>query len=344
MRIKLSVSRVSREWRHVAVEFLFNSIRIRDSRQVALLWYAFEGDAKRRGEQASKVNAARSGTAPWWVRELWIDLREVPVFGTEKRVARTDSPEALPSFNLFDLLKICPNILMCRVPGDMTSDYLEPVKVMKQVLGQLGERGGEAHVAQSGELNVPVTGRRQVELCSVSDYALLCIHYGDPPISTPHIITLPLISSLDLRKIHSSEFDVMTHDAIRLPNLVELALQGHNSLKYATARLILPSLQSVTLRPIVMNPLRFQEEPPLEAFLEKHGLALQELTVLEISSSGGYLRRLDQLCPVLQTLRMHYSELPTSSVPSVQTVGLYGLEEAGGFSTWGEYTSAGAQA
>ncbi|KAG8918673.1 hypothetical protein FRC00_012199, partial [Tulasnella sp. 408] len=341
MGIKLSVSGVSREWRDVAVEFLFNSVRIRDLRQIVLLWYAFEGDAKRRGEQASKQSVARPGSAPWWIRELWIDLRDV-VYWNVERVARTDSAEALPSFNLFDLLKICPNIVVYRAPGHMSPDYLESERVFKQVLGYPGERGDEAHGSQGGELNVPVIGRRHVELCSMYGRWLHGTHYGDPPISRPQVLTLLHISSLDLRRIYpDSEFNFTAHDAIQLPNLVHLALQGTDSLTYATARLILPSLRSVTFRPIVIDPPRSEEEPPLEAFLEKHGLALEELTVMEISSSGDYLRRLDQLCPILQTLRIHYSGLPKSFVPSVQAVGLYGLEHVGRDSTSGEAVISG---
>ncbi|KIO15630.1 hypothetical protein M407DRAFT_247180, partial [Tulasnella calospora MUT 4182] len=73
----------------------------------------------------------------------------------------------------------------------------------------------------------------------------------------------------------------------------------------------------------------------MESFLEKHGLALEEFTVLPKACSG-YLKRLDQLCPTLHTFRTHYLELPGSTVPSVRTVGIYGLEHAGRDSESGE--------
>ncbi|KAG8922553.1 hypothetical protein FRC00_007299, partial [Tulasnella sp. 408] len=330
MKVKLSVSGVSREWRNVAVEFLFNSIRIHESRQIPLLWYAFEGDAKRRGEQASKTTIARPGSAPWWVRELWIDLGKV------KRRTRVNPPEDLPSFDLLDLLKVCPNIVVYRGPGTWKLSYrsLRDDAVLKQVLGQPGEWAGEVHGIQGSELSDPAIGRR-LELCYMFGRQLNAAHYGDLPKPKPHILTLPCISSLELRTFYFSGGYSMAHDAIRLPNLVHLALQGGHSLQYATTRLVLPSLRSVIVRPVVMDPLRHQEEDPLESFLEKHGLALEELTVLEMSYSG-YLRRLDQLCPILQTIRIHYQVLPSSTVPSVRTVGLYGLEHGGRDSISGE--------
>ncbi|KAG8951353.1 hypothetical protein FRC00_007276, partial [Tulasnella sp. 408] len=323
MKVKLSVSRVSREWRNVAVEFLFNSIRIHESRQIPLLWYAFEGDAKRRGEQASKTTIARPGSALWWVRELWIDLGKV------KRRTRINPPEDLPSFDLLDLLKVCPNIVVYRGPGTWKLSYrsLRDDAVLKQVLGQPGEWAGEAHGIQGSELNDPAIGRR-LELCYMFGSQLNAAHYGDLPKPKPQIITLPCISSLELRTFYFSGDNSMAHDAIRLPNLVHLALQGGHSLQYATTRLVLPSLRSVTFRPVVAEPVRFQEEHPLGAFLEKHGLALEEITVLEPSYSG-YLRGLDQLCPILQTVRIHYTVLPSSTIPSVRNVGLYGLEHGG---------------
>ncbi|KAG9046788.1 hypothetical protein FS837_003660 [Tulasnella sp. UAMH 9824] len=215
MRIKLSVSRVSRQWRDVAVEFLFNSVRIHDSIQIALLWHALEGDAKRRGEQASKENVARPGIAPWWIRELWIDLRPEKVGKADPRVARNDSLKDLPSFDLFDLLKICPNIVVYRVPGNRTRGYQEPDRVIGRVLGHPGERRGEAHDAQRDEHNVPAICH-QLELWWVHDYVLHSARYGDPPISRPHILTLLRISSLDLGRMYLSDFNGTAHDAIRL--------------------------------------------------------------------------------------------------------------------------------
>lgn len=73
----------------------------------------------------------------------------------------------------------------------------------------------------------------------------------------------------------------------------------------------------------------------MESFLEKHGFALEDLTILETSYSKS-LQRLNQLCPVLQTFRTHYSEIPRSAVSSVRNVGLYGLEHAGPYSQSGE--------
>ncbi|KAG8892097.1 hypothetical protein FRC01_014346, partial [Tulasnella sp. 417] len=96
---------------------------------------------------------------------------------------------------------------------------------------------------------------------------------------------------------------------------------------YAATKLHLPALRSVTYGRGDTRPLGNDEEPHLERFLERHGLTLEELTVLD-KPCGKNFRRLDQFCPILETLRTPYVELPTSAVPSVKTVGLYGLEHA----------------
>ncbi|KAG8922554.1 hypothetical protein FRC00_007300, partial [Tulasnella sp. 408] len=220
MKVKLSVSGVSREWRNIAVEFLFNSIRIQEPRQIPLLWYAFEGDAKRRGEHASKEIIARPGSAPWWIRELWIDLRKV------KRRTQTNSPEDLPSFDLLDLLKICPNIVVYRGPGTWRKRsyrWIRDDAVLNQVLGQPEQRAGEVYEMRASELNVPAIGRR-LELCSMVDRQLNAAHYGDLPKPEPQILTLPYVSSLELRNFCFTGATWMAHDAIQLPNLVHLAL------------------------------------------------------------------------------------------------------------------------
>ncbi|KAG9046785.1 hypothetical protein FS837_003657 [Tulasnella sp. UAMH 9824] len=330
MKIKLSVSRVSREWRNVAVEFLFNSIRIHEPRQMPLLWYAFEGDAKRRGEQASKETIAPPGSAAWWIRELWIDLRTV------RRRNQTNFPEDLPLFDLLDLLEICPNIVVYRGPGIWSDSYrlVQDDAVLRQILGQPEERGGEAHEMQDSELNAPAIGRR-LELCYLFDNQLNAAHYGDLPRPKPQNLTLPCISSLELRNLYFTGEIWMAYDAFRLPNLVHLALDSEGSLHYATTRLVLPSLRSVTFRPLASELLEFGGDHPLVAFLEKHCLALEELTVLEMSYTG-YLQRLDQLCPILQTVRIYYQMLPSSTIPSVRNVGLYGLEHGGRDSKSGE--------
>ncbi|KAG8954316.1 hypothetical protein FRC00_005940 [Tulasnella sp. 408] len=162
MKIKLSVSRVSRMWRDVAAEFLFNSIRIYHTWQISLLWHAFEGDARRRGEGGSIDTAALPGSAPWWVRELWIDFDKITL------IVRGNSWE----FGLADLLKICPNIVVyrglgkwCQFPFSMLPKHKE---ALMQVLGLPGDGGhatnGEAYGMRGSELDVQDTGRR-IEFC-----------------------------------------------------------------------------------------------------------------------------------------------------------------------------------
>ncbi|KAG8940568.1 hypothetical protein FRC00_012958, partial [Tulasnella sp. 408] len=316
MKIKLAVSLVSRTWREVAVEFLFNSVRIHYFGQIALLWRAFEGDAKRRGDQASKDTIAQPGSAPWWIRELWIDCEF-----KMKRVAQSDSTGTPPSFNLVNILQMCPNIVVYRGVGwwrrfQFPALSLRRPAALKRILDLPVEWGdqtnGEQQEIQRSELDVLDTGRR-IELCLAFEWEASFPLFSYDATSTPRTLTLPCISSMELRSLYLLvTTNLATYDVIRLPNLVHLTLRGGDSLKYDTRRLVLPSLRSVTFGVVNMRPLRFQGEPHLGHFLEKHGLALEELTVLE----KAHLERLDRLRPVLHTLRAHYLELPRSAVPS----------------------------
>ncbi|KAG8922612.1 hypothetical protein FRC01_013809, partial [Tulasnella sp. 417] len=344
MKIKFSVSGVSREWQYIGLEFLFNSIRIHDMRQIPLLWRAFEGDAKRRGMQPTKETIARPGSPPWWIRELWIDFEEL------KCVDLPDSTE----FQLADLLRICPNILKYRGLGSWKPLHFprrfRDDAVLRQLLGipdgwgdgthaephevQGDEARGDARGVQSSDLDVPDTGRR-IELYFALDWEPSLLPFSDLPIPTPRTLTLPCISSLELRSLNILIKEMMTNTTVRLPNLIHLSLRGTDSLTYATTRLVLPSLRSVTLGSSIMSQPGLLTDSDLESFLEKHGSALEELTILETRCSR-YLRRLDQLCPILQTFRTDYLQLPRSAIPSVRTVGLYGLEHAGGDSESGE--------
>ncbi|KAG9046782.1 hypothetical protein FS837_003654 [Tulasnella sp. UAMH 9824] len=340
MQIKLSASRVSRTWQNIAVEFLFNSIRIHNSMQIPLLWRAFEGDARRRGEQLSKGTIARPGSAPWWIRELWIDFEKM------KHVVLPDSTETIVSFQLVELLKMCPNIVVFKGFGSWRQFQFPPLSrhtaVLTQVLGLpdawTDKTYSDAH--QSRVFEVPDTGRR-IELSFAFEWETSFILYGNRPTPTPRILILPCISSLELRSLYLfMPTNLVTYNTIRLPNLVHLSLRGTDSLKYATTRLVAPSLRSVTLASDTPRPIRFQEESFSENFLEKHGLALEELTVLAKQYSG-YLQRLDRLCPILHAFRTHYLDLPRSAVPSVRSIGLYGLEHAGRDSDSGESVISG---
>ncbi|KAG9046781.1 hypothetical protein FS837_003653 [Tulasnella sp. UAMH 9824] len=331
MQVKLSVSRVSRMWRDVAAEFLFNSIRIQNSKQVPLLWRAFEGDAKRRGETASKDTMAQPGAAPWWIREVWVDLDKF------QHVVQPESEEPLPTFDLSDLLKICPNIVAYRGFGRWREFQFQALlkegAVLKRILDLPAEEGTEApeqvQEAQDSQLVVPDTGRR-IELNLIYDYEpfLPLFHDRTVSIATPLIVTLPSIVSMELRSLLLPRFThQLDYVTIRLPNLTHLTLWGIDSLKYAAVKLHLPALRSVTYGRGDTRPLGNDEEPHLERFLERHGLSLEELTVLD-KPCGKNFRRLDQFCPILETLRTPYEELPRSAVSSIKTVGLYGLEHA----------------
>ncbi|KAG9004783.1 hypothetical protein FRB90_010739 [Tulasnella sp. 427] len=324
MRVKVAVSHVSKMWRDLATEFLFNSIRIHNSKQIPLLWLAFESDAKRRGEEVKKGCAAQPGTAPWWVREVWVDL---------DKFQHIVSEGTLPLFDLMDFLKMCPNIIVYRGFGRWREFQFQGLlkygAVLKQILDlPVVERDTKAQVAEETELVVPDT-RRRIELDLIDDCEPFFPLFSDRQrsVSTPLTITIPSITVMELRGLLIPRF---THSleavTVQLPNLTHLSILGADALKYATSKLTLPSLRSLTYA--TRRQPDADDEPHLERFLEKHGLTLEELTVLDRPCSKNF-RRLHQLCPILETLRAHYVELPTSTTAasrSVRTVGLYGLE------------------
>ncbi|KAG8955935.1 hypothetical protein FRC04_006383 [Tulasnella sp. 424] len=319
MRIKLSVSRVSRMWRDVAVEFLFNSIRIHNSKQLSLLWYAFECDTRRRGQVAAKGAVARPGAAPWWVREVWIDLDKF------KHVFQS---ETLPSFYLEDLLGMCPNVVVYRGFGRMPNHPTILRKIMDLPVEEEVVPEEQEQEAQGSELDIPDTGRR-IKLHLVDGFKEFVLLFNRRALpSSATIATLPSVYSMALRSLtlplnfHSGNNNV----TIRLPNLTHLSKKGLNALTQATFELEMPSLRSITYNRCEWAAL---QRPYLERFLERHGRSLEELVLLDRSGPVHWFERLDQLCPILQTFQAYYDDLPPSILPSVRTVGLYGLERAG---------------
>ncbi|KIO15289.1 hypothetical protein M407DRAFT_35176 [Tulasnella calospora MUT 4182] len=259
-------------------------------------------------------------------------------------VHQTNPPEGLPSFDLADLLKMFPNIVVYRGFGKWGQFRSPPLSrhdtVLEQILGLRGERGDEthggAHELHGSESDVPDTGRR-IELCFAFGWQLNFAR----SIPTPRTLTLPRIHSMELQSLRLFMATILTsYDKIQLPNLAHLALRNADSFEYATTRLVLPSLRSVTLVSDTERPFGFSEESFMEIFFEKYGLALEELTMLAEPYSE-YPQRLDQLCPILHTFRTHYRELLGSPIPSVRTVGLYSLEHAPKCPESGESTSAG---
>ncbi|KAG8907323.1 hypothetical protein FRC01_007727, partial [Tulasnella sp. 417] len=333
MKIKLAVSLVSRAWQNVAVEFLFNSIRISDWKKAPLLRRAIEADARRRGGGASKETIARPGSAAWWIRELWIDFEMMKYFG-----------ENVPTeFTLTDLIKMCPNILVFRGRGRLIGSWwmaqdmhMAPVEqVLDLSTGSAGRLPDEGHEVQGSDFDGPDTGR-QVELDGAFGWTFGVPSFIDRPPATPRTVTMPCVFSVDLESFYTLiDMNMADYNTFRLPNLVHLTLRGAGSVRCATTSLILPSLRSVTFGVNDRTLPIYGVNPRLPDFLEKHGLGLVEMTVLERSYLG-HLRRLDRFCPILRTFRTHYQSLPGSSVPSVRTVGLYGLEHAGRGSESGE--------
>ncbi|KAG9046787.1 hypothetical protein FS837_003659 [Tulasnella sp. UAMH 9824] len=302
MKIKLSVSLVSRAWREVAVEFLFNSVRIHYVGQIALLWRAFEGDAKRRGDQASKDTIAHPGSAQWWIRELWIDCEF-----KMKRVAQSDSTGTPPSSDLVNILvnimQMCPNIVMYRGVGwwrrfQFPAQSLRTPAALKRILDLPVEWGdqtnGEEQDIRRSELDVLDTGRR-IELCFAFEWEASFPLFSYEGTSTPYTLTLPCISAMELRSLYLLVTSKLaTYDVIRLPNLVHLTLRGGDSLKYDTRKLVLPSLRSVTFGTVGLYGLEHAGKGPEsgESVISNIFKIFPEVTTIQdLSWRSGVIRR-----------------------------------------------------
>ncbi|KAG8901782.1 hypothetical protein FRC01_009745, partial [Tulasnella sp. 417] len=201
-------------------------------------------------------------------------------------------------------------------------------QVLDLSAGSADRARDEGHEVQASDFGGPDTG------CQAELYLAFDWNFGFPPFvyqlpATPHAVTLPCVFSVDLESFYFLlRMNMGNYNTFRLPNLVHLTLRGADAVTCATTSLIMPSLRSVMFGVNDRGSLRSGRNPRLPDFLEKHGLGLEEMTVLERSYLD-HLQRLDRFCPILQTFRTHYLSLPGSPVPSVRTVGLYGLEHAG---------------
>ncbi|KIO25720.1 hypothetical protein M407DRAFT_24987 [Tulasnella calospora MUT 4182] len=307
MREKVAVSQVSKLWREMSKEFLFNSIRIRHIRQIWLLGRAFEEDERRMGDRSKR------GTAPRWVRELWVDM-------DNGRNQTNSDLEWLskPSFSHF--LKRCPNIVVFRGLGrepfrEFRANF-QRSRILEQILCRNVEEGG----LSSEE---PSHNSRRIELSLFAS--------GDPffPLlpppsnsgTTPHQLVLSSVCFLELCPSFRPIEVGHPRGAVILPNLQHLTVSGPIPAAYAT-KLEMPHLHGITYSlEFPSNPL---DNDSFLQLLTKYGAGLKELAIPH-KTSPQVLNHVRMHCTNLETFSVHWEQL-AKCPPSVITVGVFGLE------------------
>ncbi|KAG8989412.1 hypothetical protein FRB90_002247, partial [Tulasnella sp. 427] len=339
MKIKRSVSLVSCTWRDLALEFLCNSIRIRSSNQLAALLRAFEADARRRGVDLTEDGSAVAapGSAPWWVREMWIDWEVV-----DRKPPRyqTASANAKIIRNVSYLLRICSNVAVYRGIASPRAHplrlWINPV-VFRQMLNVSLEGidifGADA---QREEMQTPESDRQiGLYLENIREPFSMVPRNNRPnfqiPATSSPTFTLSNIRTMELRNIRNLGSATL-EATIRLPGLTHLTIWGLETLKYVTANFALPELRNATFGKRGNAGLGSHTLPYLEQFLQRHGLNLEELTVLDQWCPRQPVERITQFCPVFRSFGTHYMTLqyltaPGQAVLGVTTLRLYGLED-----------------
>lgn len=306
MREKMTVSMVSKLWREFSKEFLFNSIRIRHIRQIPQLGRAFEADERRLGGQGTH------GTAPRWVRELWIDLDYDTVH------TPLDLRE-LSKFGLSDVLERCPNIVVFRGLGRGSYQQIALKFHTGQMLGQIvhsNTKGG------SSSNESPTTNRRiELSLSVPGDPFLPLL---PPPSNSGTIPQQLVLSSVRFLELCSGFEPIATghaRGAIILPNLEHLTIVGPARITYAL-KLEMPRLQGITCS------LDGYDYPPandpLLQLLTKYGAGLKELAIVH-KTSPQVLNHVRMHCTNLETFCVNWEQV-AECPPSVLTVGVLGLE------------------
>ncbi|KAG9046779.1 hypothetical protein FS837_003651 [Tulasnella sp. UAMH 9824] len=306
MREKVTVSMVSKLWREISKEFLFNSIRIRHIRQIPLLGRAIEADERRMGGRGTH------GTASRLVRELWIDLG----YGT------FHTPLDLRELSKFDIsafLERCPNIVVFRGVGRGSYEQFGPRLYRGQILGQILCPNAEEGSSSDESSNT----NRRIELSlSLPDdpfFPLL-----PPPSNSGTIPQELVLSSVRFLELCSSFQRIEPghpRGAVILPNLEHLTIVGPVPLTYAT-KLEMPQLQGITcVLDYYDNPLA---NDPFLQLLTKYGAGLKELAILG-KVSPQVLNHVRMNCFNLETFCVNWKQV-SECPPSVITVGVLGLE------------------
>ncbi|KAG8931557.1 hypothetical protein FRC01_001121 [Tulasnella sp. 417] len=311
MREKVTVSRVSKLWREISKEFLFNSIRVHHTLQIPLLGRAFRADEARMGGLGAR------GTAPCWVRELWIDLDDSTI------QTHFDSKDLndLPKFSLSKLLKRCPSIVVFRGFGRGPYQKFGPRFHTSQILGQILRTNVEEDSSSSGEL--PHNSHSiELNLFVPGDPFL---HLLPPPSNTgatPQQLVLSSVRYLELSPtFHPIEIGP-PRGAFILPNLEHLTVSGTVAATYAT-KLEMPRLRGVTyLLEFFFNP---PANEPFLQLLTKYGAGLNVLTI-PYKTSRQVLDHVGMHCTNLQSFTANWEQV-AECPPGVTTVAVVGLED-----------------
>ncbi|KIO21360.1 hypothetical protein M407DRAFT_126606 [Tulasnella calospora MUT 4182] len=310
MEIKLAVSRVSRLWRDIAAEFLYNSIRIYNSRQIPLLANAFDGDERRRG-------GGGPGSVAWWIREVWIDVAKFNYFIT--------LDDGLPHFDLFDFFKKCPKIVVFRDFGKWGNQQATAYLNQDPTLQAITQTPyGTSKANTSNKPPEETDASRRIELHLLVDRDPFLPLTASPPYTS----TIPSIQSLELRFDYIIRHSVPNPEVIiHLPNLKYLTVRGVKATIQAQF-FVMPMLESITYAPDSLRGMDHVGRDPLRSLLERHGSNVRELVLLSEWSllNPGELRR---SCPDLQSVYMpwdgaakHVDTFPQS----ITHVGLFGLD------------------
>lgn len=309
MRQKVVISQVSKLWRDIAVEFLFNSIRIRQTKQFPLLGMAFDADERRRNAQGGSIQVV----AACWVREIWIDwglpyshLDEIP----------SESDVAV-------LFHRCPNVVVFRGLGhrfrwDHPAAPRSNDQLVKHIVATTSSEGPVACDSPN------YLEGRMVEISRFVGGDSF-IPLNPVPIAVGHQPNYLYIHRLQSLELHpSAEYYSREGATVCLPELTHLFIRGlKESAEYATC-LEMPNIRSLTYDAISKN--RRLTPDPFQVLMEKHGAKLEELAILHNPCQEEHLQ-IQEHCTNLDTMYTHWAGARFCP-PTVTTVGLFGLESA----------------
>jgi hypothetical protein len=282
---KIALSKVSKSWRNVSADVLFNTILLHSSRQIPLLSRALDGDKARRGEQEGP------GSWAWLVRRLW-------VVGENKFQFWITLEDGLPSFGLLDLLQRCPNIITFRNFGHFTNhrnmswdSFDERRQILDAIMRRTSENGvkpldpqGPSHSEHPLDIDLDVSG-------IPADF-----------IQPDSCFRFVQVLKLQCHDFYSVPSDNMC-TGIDFPVLEYLHLSSSRWFSQATL-FNMPALRRLSFDPRFVSPYLtiLENESSKEKvvhFLECHGTKLEELSII---ARMNWALDLDLLCPNLTSL------------------------------------------
>lgn len=311
MQRKVTISRVSKAWRDITVEFLFNSIRIDHAKQIPLLGMAFDADESRNGLQGGAIQ----GSAAGWVREIWFDLDRV----------RSTSSDLPLEFDLPDLFQRCPNVVVFRGFGHRLQLWHQAGLFKKgQIVRSIVPTACSDRPVVYEPLNI-LEGRR-IEISRLVDHDPF-IPLIPPPTSPELRPSYLLIQQLQSLELHPSrtfyEHSPNTFATICLPHLTHLFIHGlWGAARYATL-LEMPNIRSITYDAISTD--FGPDQDPFQVLMKRHGAKLKELALLHAPDKEELLQ-IQEHCTNLETMYITWAHA-NYCPKTVTTVGLFGLED-----------------